>query len=308
MIAEAGTSGVFEKSCVSQNHISTKGVIPPMKRFMLATLSLYLLTCPAPLLAAETGQPALTTVRQKVSEELSRVDAALKVAAQKLGASGLTGDEARSALLALCGEFAFAVDCAAVDTRGRMVTVEPPPFHHVEGADISSQTQVKKIVKTKKPVLSAVFQAVEGFDAADAEYPVFSPAGQYIGSVSLLFKTEVFFAQLLDPLLKGVPVDICVMERNGRVIYDPDAAQIGQNLFRSPIYSAYGELLKLGKRIASQRQGSGSYRYKVRNENRTARKSASWQTSSLYGTEWRIVGIHVAPAGQGKYPKTGVTR
>jgi hypothetical protein len=224
------------------------------------------------------------------------MDTALKAAALKLGASGLTGDEARAALLALCGEFDFAVDCAAVDTRGRMVTVEPPPFHHVEGADISSQAQVKKILKTKKPVLSTVFKAVEGFDAADAEYPVFSKAGRYIGSVSLLFKTEVFFAQLLGPLLAGVPVDICVMEKNGRVIYDPDAAQIGQNLFRSPMYKSFDDLLRLGKRMAAEREGSGAYRYRVRDENRIARKRATWNTASLYGTPWRIVAIHVEPA------------
>jgi len=271
-----------------------------MKKITFALFLACLFACVTPLFAADSGQPTLQTVVQTVSGEFAHLDGALREAARKIGASGLTGDDTRSALAELCGKFTFAVDCTAVDARGKMVTVEPPAYRDVEGTDIGDQPQVKKVIKTKKPVLSSVFRAVEGFDAADVEYPVLDQKGRYIGSVSLLFKTEVFFTQLLETLLRGIAMDVCVMEKNGRVIYDPEASQIGHNLFSSPIYKSYGELLKLGKRIASDREGSGSYRYKVRGENRTARKQAQWKSASLYGTEWRIIGIHVEPAAPGK--------
>jgi hypothetical protein len=266
---------------------------------MKKTLSLLLIACllawiPS-LSTAGQEEAALQAVRKAVSGEFSRLDAALTEAARKIGKTGLTGEGARSALAALCDEFTFAVDCTAVDPRGRMVTVEPPAYREVEGTEIGDQAQVRQVIRTKKPVLSSVFRAVEGFDAADIEYPVLDRKGRYIGSVSLLFKTEVFFAQLLERLVQDCPLDICVMEKKGRVIYDPDLGQIGHNLFTSPLYRSYPELLKLGKRIATLQEGRGSYRYRVRGEERTARKSAAWTTATLYGTPWRIVGIRVEP-------------
>ena len=67
---------------------------------------------------------------------------------------------------------------------------------------------------------SAVFRSVEGFDAADAEYPVIAPDGRFIGSVSLLFKPETFLENILHPLVRGLPVDIWVMEPGGRILFD----------------------------------------------------------------------------------------
>jgi hypothetical protein len=247
----------------------------------------------SPLFAADGEQPVLTTVHQKIGEEFSRLDAAMQDAARNLGTAGLTGDSARASLAALCGKFTFAVDCAAVDTKGRMVTLEPPPYRRFEGTDISAQKQIKAVIKKQKPVMSPVFKSVEGVDAVDVEHPIVNAQGAYIGSVSLLFKPEALFTQILPPLLTGIPVDIWVMEKNGRIVYDADSSQIGHNLFTSPIYRSYTQLLKLGRRISVKQEGSGSYRYKVRGENRVAKKSAYWKSAVLYGTEWRVVGVHV---------------
>jgi len=52
-------------------------------------------------------------------------------------------------------------------------------------------------------------------------------------------------------------------------------------------------LLRLGRRIAANREGKGSYWYIVRGENKVAIKNAYWKTVALYGNEWRVVGVHV---------------
>ena len=114
-----------------------------------------------------------------------------------------------------------------------------------------------------------------------------------MGSVSLFFKPETFFAQILPPLIKSFPVDIWVMEKGGRIIYDTDSSQIGLNLFTSPNYQPYSELQKLGRRIAAKQEGNGSYQYKVHGENISVTKNAYWKSVDLYGTEWRVVGVHV---------------
>jgi hypothetical protein len=259
-------------------------------------LSVMLFVCfvsASSIVAASDDIPVLTEVHQKITSEFNRLDIAMQDAARKLGTSGLTGDDARKSLAELCGKFSFSVDCSAIDARGVMVTVEPSAYSNLEGTDISAQKQVRTVIKKHKPVMRSIFKTVEGFPAVDVEYPIVDSQGKYIGSVSLLFKPETLFSQLLPPLLKGIPVDIWAMDAGGRIIYDVDISEIGQNLFTSEAYQPYTELLKLGRRIASNPEGCGGYRYKVHGENIAAARNACWKTVALYGTEWRIVGIHV---------------
>jgi hypothetical protein len=243
---------------------------------------------------------SLTMTRQKVSEEFNRLDTSLKRAAETLGTTGLTDDRARSALRELCGAFSYAVDCSAVDATGRMVTVEPAPFRKFEGSDISNQQQVERVKDSRKPVLSDVFRAVEGFEAADVEYPVTAPDGQFIGSVSLLFSPSRLLGDIIRPLTEGTPFNIWVMEKTGRILYDVDMPQIGLNLFTSHLYRPYGRLVRLGRRIAYQPEGSGVYQFKSQKSKKAVAKKAFWQTVSLYGSEWRLVGIHVEHDASGK--------
>jgi len=239
------------------------------------------------------AEPVLKTVQRAVTAELNRMDAGLKEAAHRLGASGLVGEDARSALKELCSKYSYAVDCAAVDLKGTMVTIEPSPFRKFEGVDISAQEQVKQIMKTGAPVLSSVFRAVEGFPAVDAEYPVVSPDGQRIGSVSILFHPERLLGSIIAPTVQGMPVDIWVMEKGGLILYDVDMSQIGLDLFRAQLYAPYTELTALGRRIAAVPEGEGIYTFRRGTSNAIVTKNAFWQTASLYGTEWRLVAIHI---------------
>jgi hypothetical protein len=238
--------------------------------------------------------PTLEEARQQVSSEFARLDAGLKRAAGQLGTTGLTGNEARRVLRDACTEFDYAVDCCTIDSRGTMTTVEPPQYRHFEGKDISGQSQVKRMLRTRKPVLSSVFRAVEGYEAVDVEYPVFNPDGTFIGSVSILFKPEKFLADIVTPLVKGGPVDIWAMEKGGRILYDADSTQVGLNLFSAELYRPYRQLVILGKKMAVTTRGEGSYRFRRGGTNgQEVLKKAYWQSVSLYGTSWRLIGIQV---------------
>jgi hypothetical protein len=181
--------------------------------------------------------------------------------------------------------------------QGKMVTLEPAPFRQFEGKDISSQEQVKRILKTGKPVLSHVFRAVEGFPAVDAEYPVVTPAGQRLGSVSILFQPEKFLSKIIVPLVQDTPVDIWVMEKGGVILYDSDTLQIGLNIFNSRLYKPYTGLIRLGRRIAAMPEGNGVYKFRSSYSKKIVKKNAFWRTVSLYGAQWRLVAIHVAHKG-----------
>ncbi|HOI15994.1 MAG TPA: hypothetical protein PK036_06600, partial [Geobacteraceae bacterium] len=98
-------------------------------------LCISLLAGISPALCASDSPLSLATAKLKVTQEFNRLDAGLKRAAGALGQSGLIGEPARAALRELCGGFSYAVDCSAVDAKGRMITVEPAPFHRFEGSD-----------------------------------------------------------------------------------------------------------------------------------------------------------------------------
>jgi hypothetical protein len=264
---------------------------------------LFTIVCLAgvsPALCSTDTPLSLTTAKERVTGEFERLDFALKQAAETLGTSGLTGDRARSSLRDLCSGFSYAVDCSAVDAKGRMITVEPAPYRKFEGSDISNQAQVEKVMASRRPVLSGIFRAVEGFEAADAEYPVTAPDGKFLGSVSILFSPARLLGDIIRPLTAGTPFDIWVMDNTGRILYDIDTPQIGLNLFTSPLYRPYGRLVRLGRRIAAQREGSGVYQFKAQKSRKVVAKNAYWQTVSLYGTEWRLIGIHVEHDASGK--------
>ena len=247
----------------------------------------------SPGLSFSENLPALSEARQKIGEEFSKLDSGMKDAARQLGASGLTGEAARASLKGLCGKFAFAIDCSTVNTRGILVTVEPSAFKQVEGSDISAQEHLKLGGDKPSPVMSSAIKMVEGFFAVDVEYPVIGSDGKYIGCVSLIFKPEELLSRIVPPLLSGVPVDIWVMEPEGRILYDTDSSEIGRNLFTSPDYRSYPELLKLGHRIAVNPEGDGSYRYRAHGESSLVTKTAHWESIAFYGASWRVVGIHV---------------
>jgi hypothetical protein len=248
-----------------------------------------------------TGTPtALLTVQKKTAAEFGRLDSEMKQAAAALGTAGLVGDRARSILKGLCGKFSYAVDCTAIDPQGKMVTVEPAAFKFYEGKDISGQEQVAYVIANRKPVLSPVFQAVEGFTAVDIEYPIANAEGRFLGSVSLLFKPEKFLGDIVRPEIQGMPLDIWAMEKEGLILYDIDPRQNGLNLFTSRLYRPYTELIRLGRRISKMPEGSGSYWFLNGPEKKTVKKNAHWLSVSLHGTAWRLVVIHTEQDPSGK--------
>ena len=246
--------------------------------------------------AAEAAtQPVMLTIaQQQITAAFERLDTELHTAAEKLGETGLSGEEAREILAALCHEFKYAVDCATVDTQGLLTTIEPAEYRHFEGTDISEQEQVKQMLKLHKPVLSEVFRSVEGYDAVDAQSPIFDPEGRFVGSVSVLFEPERFLGEIIQPLVKGTPLDISVMDLGGRTLYDRDPEQIGLNIFTSPEFQSYTEFIQLARKIAATPQGHGVYRFKMEDlTGEDVDKKAFWTSASLYGVDWRLVGIRL---------------
>ncbi len=237
--------------------------------------------------------PILSDLEKEITSELNKIDQDLAGLARRLSEEDLKAAMKRTMLTDLCRSYPYAVDCAVVDRNGKMVLVEPEEYAKFEGSDISKQEQVIRIRESKKPVLSTVIKAVEGFDAVDLEQPIFSSQGELAGSVSVLIRPETMLAAIISPVVQGMPVDVWLMQKDGRIIYDPDEAEVGRMLFDDPMYKPYPQLLALGTLIARERSGTGSYEFLGTGLKKPVMKDAYWTTVGLHGAEWRLVVIHV---------------
>ena len=156
---------------------------------------------------------------------------------------------------------AFLTDCAILDSKGIMITVEPPVAKNLEGADLSQQEQVKKLHESKTPLLSNMFMAVEGDYGIVLQYPVFSPLGEFAGSVNAFFKPRSFLSSLSEAILKDSKLEVWIVDDNGMVIYDQDGDEIGKNVLTDEAYKAYPECIVFAKNVISQDSGNGSYEF-----------------------------------------------
>jgi hypothetical protein len=229
-----------------------------------------------PAAAAQLVPAELLRAREALTAHLNQTDADCAQAAERLGRTGLTGQGAREVLAGLCAAYPEAVDCAAVDLKGRMVTVEPAAWRIAEGADISSQEQVIALRNTRKPILSRLFRSVEGFEAVDLEYPVFSPQQGFIGSLSMLIRPE----PLLERVLGEERDVIRVIQEDGCILFSPDKTEIGRTLPPEAAAHLADRFFLPGgeqKAVCSSRGGDCSEPESARTDVR------------LHGTLWQIV-------------------
>ncbi|MBN1191782.1 MAG: cache domain-containing protein [Dehalococcoidales bacterium] len=232
----------------------------------------------------QEAEKVLDQVQQELQSAMNGLDRDLANAAGELSGLDPAGAHARKILAGLLDKRPYAVDTCTVNRNGIIVAVEPDEYKIAEGADISDQEQVIRLFRTLKPVLSCNFRSVEGIEAADMEYPVFSTENGITGSVSVLLRPEVLIRDIVSRTEHG-NFSVMFMQPDGRIIYEMDADQIGRNTFVDPMYQDFPQLLELGREVSEKTSGTGYYRFM----DSAVNKEAIWDTFALHGAEWRIV-------------------
>lgn len=281
-----------------------------MKAFILFYAMLLLLPL-GPLYAqqSQTDPPAiLGNLKNAIDGSLKEIDGYLIVVSKKAALNGLEGWKIEKALGGLCHSVPGSIDCATVNPGGKMVTVMPAEYKKYKGADISTQEHVIRLQKTGKPVVSNVFRSVEGIDAVDIEHPAYLKNRELAGAVSLLFRPDAFLASTIAPVLKGLPYEAWLMQKDGRILYDTAVKQTGLMLFEDPLYRPYQSLLAAGRKIAADRKGKGFYEFLAVGKQRPVRKDIVWDTVELYGMEWRLVVVYSASPATTNRPLIGGDR
>jgi hypothetical protein len=230
-------------------------------------------------------------IQTDVQAELNKLDLDLSNAAAELSRTGLSGSEAKKILNGLATKYPFIIDAIIADTAGKMVTVAPAPYSTYEGTDISQQAVTIKFNETKKPMLSQMFMAVEQINGVVLMWPILSQKGDFMGSLSVLFKPEKLLAEASEPALRNTGIALNVMQLDGLNLYDSQGNDTGKNLFTDPSFQPYTDLIALGHKIVAKESGSGSYTYIDNTTGKTVKKQAFWATVGLHGTEWRLVSV-----------------
>ncbi len=233
----------------------------------------------------------LETVRQQLDNIFQDMDRSIAQAAGKLSASGLHGDLAGTVLKELFDENPYAFNCVTVDKNGIIVNVAPDKYREVIGEDISGQEQIIRLHSTHEPVLSQAVLMVEGFVGIDLEHPVFGPDNQFIGSVSILARPD-FFGSIISRKIYNFPVEIFVFQTDGTTIYDINEEEIGKNAFHDQIYQSFPSLVKIARRMVTEPEGQGQYRFKNRHMEKVIEKDIIWTSIGLHGTEYRLALIY----------------
>lgn len=268
--------------------------------FLIMILALSLIPvltygCTAPVNQGDQLVTLTLEIQQTIQSELYNLDFDMLAATADLRNTGLSGNEARQILNRLSEKYHYLIDCSTIDDFSRMVTIAPDAYRDYEGSDISQQAVMVKFNELKRPLLSQMFRAVEGMDAVVAIRPVLSQVGSFAGSLSALFKPMTLFDMKVAQRLKGTGIALNVMQLDGLTIYDSQYTDTGKNLLTDPEFQPYRELVALGRRIAAEECGYGTYTFIDHATGKTVKKEAFWATVSLHGTEWRLVSVQISP-------------
>jgi ABC-type uncharacterized transport system substrate-binding protein len=237
----------------------------------------------------ETAREAVLRLGNDIRSTLGNLDNSLSQAARKLAKASWNEPEARKAVSEVCASNPDAVACSAADADGRLAVVEPLEYRVFEGSNISRQEHVSRWQTERKPFLSKVFRAVEGYDAVVLGYPILSESGELLGAVNAMVRPDLLIGNVVAPAVEGLPFSAWAVQEDGRILYDPNEGEIGRMLFSDPLYQPFPGLLGLGRKIVSEESGAGTYEFPISGRAKPVRKKAFWTRVGLHGTPWSLV-------------------
>ncbi len=229
----------------------------------------------------------LKQINEEIKSQFTQMDEKLKITSKKLSSIDITSNEAFKILEKTCNKNPYAYDCSTIDTKGIIRQIAPKKYSNFIGENISKQEQIVRLHKNKKPVISNAIQTVEGFQGFDLEYPIFDNKNRFIGSVSILTKPD-FFKEVIKQKIKEDSVEICIMQLDGKILYDYNKEEIGKYLFEDDLYKQFPSLLKVGENIVKNKKGESEYEFLDKKMKQTVKKRILWNTIQLHGTQFRI--------------------
>ena len=265
---------------------------PAMVILIILASSVLLTACTS---TAPVTDPQLAEMEAVAKDLTTSIDAGLADiragnwnASRALSTTNLSGVEAEAVLSENLMHSSWALSSVVISPKGIVLAAVPENYAGIVGADLSDHSFFQEANASQAPMVSEVFRLAEGFDAIAQSYPVFSPAGEYLGYTDITYEPYTFLNRHVEKVTSGTPYDAWVAQTDGTVIYDIHKEEIGTNILTDPAYgdSAMHETFM---RIAREPGGSGTYSFHDDSWNGTVTKTAVWDTAGIDGAEWRVV-------------------
>ncbi len=225
-----------------------------------------------------------------VNETLHVMDQAVEMAATDMGSIGIAGPAVNDTLAILANSSPYASDAVTISSEGRIAAVMPEQYWGAVGVYVGNESHNQLALRERRPLMTPVFPAAEGFDAVSIRWPVWNKTGSYLGLVSIIVNPQQMLSAQADHALAGTNFTAWAMQTDGFLIYDRDPSElVGHNLLTDPLFAGYPDLVALAERVSLEPEGSGVYSFTSTEGGPTVQKEAVWGTVGLHGTEWRLL-------------------
>lgn len=233
----------------------------------------------------------LTQAQVQINAQLKELSDNTASAAQQLGTTGLSGNQARQILSQLSQSSPYIIDATTLDLGCKFIAVEPSTYSDIEGT--VSEFPYNIFTPSTDPiqtVLEGPFMLVEAGYGSCIMAPVFNANNQMIGALSLAFDQSALINATATQVCAGTPYVIWGSDTKGNMIYEVTASEVGTNLFTDPTISTWTALQTFGHKMVSETAGYGTYEYfNYQGTDKTVTKQAYWATVGIYSTEWRLI-------------------
>ena len=161
-----------------------------------------------------------------------------------------------------------------------------PFYPNSVGRDISQQKHMTRILSDHKPVVSEVFDAVQGFQAIAIHYPVYRN-GAFDGTLALV----VDFGHVGKSILEDIGSDgsgyAWMLSSEGIELYCPVPGHIGKSVRETSKH--FPDLLRVVDSMLAGKEGSATYTYDmVAAERKMAQKIVYYLPVRINETYWPL--------------------
>ena len=168
----------------------------------------------------------------------------------------LLNDNGKYELEKICGVLKGEIKgITRTDKTGTIIFTTPDK--RMIGTSIAGQRHVVQILTDFKPVVSDVFDAVQGFKAIVIHYPVYKN-GQFDGTIAILLNFGDIASQILDEIKIGKSGHAWMLSSEGIQLYDPQKERVGKSIFET--FGSAPEFESMVHKMLESREGVATYR------------------------------------------------
>jgi signal transduction histidine kinase len=174
-----------------------------------------------------------------------------------------------------------------VDAVGRIIYTAPYDPALI-GKDLSAQPHIREAIRTRKPVISDVFTAVQGFDAIDLHVPVYE-GKIFRGTLGVTVNFDAIAKRYLKIIKIGETGYAWLTSRDGTELYCPVIGHTGRSVFET--CRDFPSILAMAREMLQGRRGETVYTFdQIRGKTVTpVRKHAVYMPIPIGNTYWSLV-------------------